>query len=771
MVACAYASPATGIVTALSNNATICSVPKFCEANELPTGLSGDGFAALVSDVSERAYPELPTGVGFCLLIKRAVLDRVGLFRQELFGRGYGEENDLCMRARAAGYRVRLSDDVFVFHAGHASFSDETAALCEAHEKILRREHPSYGYEVTRFIETNPLADVHRRINFALARRNASDGNVVLFVLHASPFAAQPGGTELHVRDLLARLAYERAVVVFPEGATLVAMEITGGRIGAAIRYALPIGEPSRWVCTEHAGMEQAFAVLLNMFDVSLVHVHHFGLIPLELPLWLAARSIPLVITAHDYYLACPSFNGFNYTTRSQCACDAASETGCLSALSKVFGDASISREGKASHKRYMRIACDYAHTIVVPSERARNKLSQRLDPDVDRSKLRVVEHGSDRTSAIQQTERINEAPHSTLRIGLLGAISHAIKGADAYLALADRTRHLPVEWHVFGSIPHQSFMQELTTLGREGSVHFEGAYERGSIGSLLHERGIALTLFFPATEETYSYTVTESLLAGIPVVCGPLGAGADRVRAHNAGAVVADIGEAASLLEALTSDRTRLEKWKANALAVKTRTVDEACTETKAIHHAAIGAVEPRPRLLPATRKQLLPYFVDSTRTRPQTGEAFGPWKNSEGRAAQIHIDLARPENKLVDAHVQNRAGRTRIVCKTRDPQVYLALDPIASSTVKCLRFVARVPTRLTLEVFWTHHPDEVFTQEKSAFLTLDATQTPGPFELRFDQPAFSSAWTLEPWIHNLRIDPADCACTIELSDVTLSM
>ena len=40
----------------------------------------------------------VPTTVGFCLYVRRAALDQIGGFDAEAFGRGYGEENDFCMR-------------------------------------------------------------------------------------------------------------------------------------------------------------------------------------------------------------------------------------------------------------------------------------------------------------------------------------------------------------------------------------------------------------------------------------------------------------------------------------------------------------------------------------------------------------------------------------------------------------------------------------------------------------------------------------------------
>src|SRR3546814_16309874 len=56
-----------------------------------------------VADVGAPAF-EVPTGNGFCMYIRRAMLEDVGLFDEQAFPVGYGEENDLCMRAIDAGW-------------------------------------------------------------------------------------------------------------------------------------------------------------------------------------------------------------------------------------------------------------------------------------------------------------------------------------------------------------------------------------------------------------------------------------------------------------------------------------------------------------------------------------------------------------------------------------------------------------------------------------------------------------------------------------------
>lgn len=59
--------------------------------------------------------------VGFCLLAKRQVIDRIGGL-DERFGTGNFEDDDFCLRAAAAGYKARIAQDAFVHHTGSQTF-------------------------------------------------------------------------------------------------------------------------------------------------------------------------------------------------------------------------------------------------------------------------------------------------------------------------------------------------------------------------------------------------------------------------------------------------------------------------------------------------------------------------------------------------------------------------------------------------------------------------------------------------------------------------
>jgi GT2 family glycosyltransferase len=145
----AYGDDAIGTVTAVSDNAGAFSVPELEQYCPTPSRWDLASAQRAVLQQAGLRFPELPTGNGFCLYVKRAVIDRIGVMDAEAFPSGYGEENDFCQRAIAAGYRNVIAGNALVRHERSASFGDaRRAALGAQGMAVLRARYPHYEEDV-----------------------------------------------------------------------------------------------------------------------------------------------------------------------------------------------------------------------------------------------------------------------------------------------------------------------------------------------------------------------------------------------------------------------------------------------------------------------------------------------------------------------------------------------------------------------------------------------------------------------------------------------
>jgi GT2 family glycosyltransferase/SAM-dependent methyltransferase len=227
MVACAESDERIGVVGPLSNTASWQSVPEVFDdgdwaTNPLPADLSVDEMGQMVARYSSRLYPELPFLNGFCLLIKRALREAVGAFDEESFGAGYGEENDFALRARAAGWRLAVADDVYVWHAQSKSYSNEQrASLVPAADAALVRKHGQAAVEegvaacrYDRVLEglRARARSTPERARLVAGGRAAHAGRRLLFVL---PVRSPGGGANRVIAEARAMRAMGVEVTLF----------------------------------------------------------------------------------------------------------------------------------------------------------------------------------------------------------------------------------------------------------------------------------------------------------------------------------------------------------------------------------------------------------------------------------------------------------------------------------------------------------------------------------------------------------------------------
>lgn len=173
IVACGEQFSQIGIVGPLSNAASWQTVPqlngndgKFL-VNDIPAGLTVDDMDRICENLAIGPVPFVPLVNGFCYAVHRRVLNSIGLLDIKSFPMGYGEEDDLSLRAGAAGFLCAIATDAYVYHSKSASFTPERReVLVKLGAVALRIKHsPERVAAAVHMLRSNPeLARVRDRI-------------------------------------------------------------------------------------------------------------------------------------------------------------------------------------------------------------------------------------------------------------------------------------------------------------------------------------------------------------------------------------------------------------------------------------------------------------------------------------------------------------------------------------------------------------------------------------------------------------------------------
>jgi len=493
---CAQAHPETGTVTPFSNNATICSYPRFLENNPLPAGWTMEQLDDCFRDVNRGRSIELPTAIGFCTYITRRCLDVTGYLDSLHFGRGYGEENDFSMRAAIAGFGHRLCGDLFVYHAGGASFGDEAAAASEAAQETLRRLHPRYEPLIHAHFREDPARELRCRVD--IARLAASPRRRILLVTHRLG-----GGTEKFVRELARLLEPELEVLVMrPTDMNCVGIEWarSGEKFSACFQWPRDYGE---------------MVGFLKDLGVERLHFHHlveYGDQVLKLP---ADLAVAYDFSVHDYYSICPLYNLVSTDGRY---CGEPDAAGCAVCLSKHEALAGLDIDDWRG--RWAGLI-NGANRVIVPS----NDVSKRLRRYFPEANFAYLPHPE---AEDVPDGTVREERGDAIKVLVLGELSVA-KGARLLEACAAdaAARGLPISFRVLG------WVRERLRQEPEIPLFIVGPYEDSQLDNLI-ERERADIIFFPAQwPETYSYTLSAAMRSGLAVAAPRLGAFTERLAGY----------------------------------------------------------------------------------------------------------------------------------------------------------------------------------------------------------------------------------------------
>jgi len=519
LIRCAASDARIATITPFSNNAEICSFPRFCEDNGRVAHDDAERLRKALAAAAVPTYPDLPTGVGFCMFVTRAAIDAIGTF-DPAFGAGYGEENDFCLRAARAGFRNVLADDAFVVHTGGRSFEGRKDELGARNMDLLADLHPHYAAMVRDYIAADPLRPLREA---AQSRLEADGADVsVLHVVHD-----RGGGTESHVRALVetSPAGWRHCLAVAAGDSWQIEVRGDGRRPRV---FAFTREEGESW---------QSFVGgIVATFRIGLVHVHHLSGSRDGALAALAPLGVPYGVTIHDLWLACPTVTLTGADDR-YCGgvTDAVACGQCLAAVPSLR-DIDIAA-WRAAHAELLA----GARFLIAPSRWAADMLA-RYFPHTS-GRINVIAHATV-DSPLPSANGAQRAPLRAVllprddvpTVAIVGAIGRD-KGARRIERLARRAlqRGERIRFVVIGylDVQHEPWQSDDALL----TVH--GRYARNELPALFDHYRVAFVLYPSEGPESFSYTLSEAWSAGMPALVPPIGALAERVANAQAGWVM----------------------------------------------------------------------------------------------------------------------------------------------------------------------------------------------------------------------------------------
>ncbi len=494
----AFSAPRVASVTPFSNNATIFSYPRFCKSNEMPAGHDVESLDRVFATQLAGQVLEVPTGVGFCMYIKRECLQEVGFFDEENFGKGYGEENDFCVRAQQAGWIHLHALDTFVRHAGGISFGESKSVRELQALETLRRLHPRYEIDVHAFVRVDPASAA--RLTVDIARITSSRLPVILNVMHD-----REGGTLRHAQELAEYLAGEATFLRLSPAPNGVELRLEGVHEAFAVQFSLPAQHPE-------------LLRSLRSLQVSHIHYHHLLGHSVEMANLPAQLGVTHDFTAHDYYSYCPQISLTDHTDRY---CGEKGLDQCRQCLRRNPAPGGENIESwRARHAKLL----SEARFVIAPSA----DVAHRMSKFVPTANVQVVPHSKLETHATPLPRLAQPLLDSTrpLKVVVLGALSK-IKGADILedVAILAARLKVPVEFHLLGYAYRNLRTQPKAAL----TVH--GQYDDRDLPQLLQWLQPDVVWFPAVWPETYSYTLSASLDSGLPIIASDIGAFSERLQ------------------------------------------------------------------------------------------------------------------------------------------------------------------------------------------------------------------------------------------------
>lgn len=520
----AYSDERIMTVTPLSNAAGAFSVPEINADNKLPDGWTLENMAQMVENLSTHTYERVPTGNGFCMYIKREAFEHVGLFDEDVFGKGYCEENDFCMRLVSNGYENIISDDTYIFHCHTASFGNEKEKLLRKNREILLSRYPQYDYLVKNMLVSEQLGAIRQRIRQAVTQQPPEEPRKqnILYVIHQ-----EMGGSVKTNEDLMGYVCLQgwNVFLLSSNCSALYLYQFTDGTLYQLKKWDLVY----KWdINTPYVPeWRNIYYNVLHHCHIDIIHIRHLYKHTFDIVDAANWMNVPCVLSFHDFYYICPTINLIN-GKGEYCGADCTLSSGqCQMDVEQIKISKNVPKWVEDNWRGPVADILGRINAYVTTSEYSRD-LYEKVFPAL-RGQIRIYEHGRDFRYPREYCGSVPASNTGKIKILLAGNITYN-KGSVYISELIDADKEGRLELHCIGSLP-ESLKQK---------VRYYGKYIRDDFRNYVARIKPSYVGVFSIWPETYCHIVTEAFSCGIPCVVSDIGT--LRERGMKGGCILADL-------------------------------------------------------------------------------------------------------------------------------------------------------------------------------------------------------------------------------------
>lgn len=294
---------------------------------------------------------------------------------------------------------------------------------------------------------------------------------------------------------------------------------------------------------------------ILTKLNITLVHINHLINHSFDLVDIMNKNSIQFVVNLHDFYYICPSIHLVDENCQ-YCGFNCQDCGG-------IYHDCEISNEIILKRWREECLNVLGKSQINIAPTQSVVDTYKKIYPDLNNFK--IIEHGVN----IDKTSYKSKLTSKPIRILVPGHISPH-KGSLLIKQLKQLDENDNLELHFMGTT--------IPNLNKYGINH--GKYERGDFNKIVNEIKPSFSLILSTCPETYSYTLTESWMAGLPVIASNLGALKQRIASTEAGWLVdyKDINAIYNFIININQNDYQIKL--SNLSKIKFKDLDEMCDE-----------------------------------------------------------------------------------------------------------------------------------------------------------------------------------------------